>query len=126
MATKRYNFKFHCLKDKDIIDRIDSQENKQNYIRGLILSDIAADILRDSIQLGEDPDKDPEDDRIADPFRFRCWVREKVCMQLLYPNDPNGCNACPYQYNVKEDGSFDCRIESMSIIELEELIDGKL
>ena len=86
MATKRYNFKFHCLKDKDIIDRIDSQENKQNYIRGLILSDIAADILRDSIILNQDPDS--ESDRI---YTFDEWM-EKHCKAF----EDDNCDGCPY------------------------------
>lgn len=53
MSTKRYNFKFHCTKDSEIIARLDAQENKQNYIRSLILSDIAADVLRDAFKLGD-------------------------------------------------------------------------
>lgn len=43
MATKRYNFKFHCTKDADIIARLDQQDNMQDYIRFLIKSDIFAD-----------------------------------------------------------------------------------
>ena len=89
MATKRYNFKFHCMKDKDIIDRIDSQENKQNYIRGLILSDIAADILRESIILNQDPDS--ESDRL---YTYDEWM-EKHCKAFVDDNCDD-CDGCPY------------------------------
>lgn len=123
MASKHYHIKLNFDSDREVIDRIESKENKNDYIRRLVLSDIAADYLQGMIQVD---DQDPEDGRIADPFRFRCWVREKVCRQLLNPNDPIGCNACPYQCNIQEDGSFDCRIDSMSLIELEDLINGEM
>ena len=104
MATKRYNFKFHCLKDKDIIDRIDSQENKQNYIRRLILSDIAADIIRANIKL----DGDPEDNRIRNE-----WYEEH-CPAI---NDPDyDCAGCYYHRFAKDDiagtGSGYCDADS--------------
>ena len=51
MASKHYHIKFNFDHDKEIIDRIESKENKNDYIRGLVLSDIAADILRSSIKL---------------------------------------------------------------------------
>ena len=54
MASKHYHFKFNFDHDKEIIDRIESKENKNDYIRGLVLSDIAADILRESIKLDND------------------------------------------------------------------------
>lgn len=57
MASKHYHIKFNFDHDKEIIDRIESKENKNDYIRGLVLSDIAADILRSSIKLEE---QDPE------------------------------------------------------------------
>lgn len=57
MASKHYHIKFNFDHDKEIIDRIESKENKNDYIRCLVLSDIAADILRDSIKLEE---QDPE------------------------------------------------------------------
>lgn len=57
MASKHYHIKFNFDHDKEIIDRIESKENKNDYIRGLVLSDIAADILRESIKLEE---QDPE------------------------------------------------------------------
>ena len=53
MASKHYHIKFNFDHDKEIIDRIESKENKNDYIRGLVLSDIAADILRESIKLEE-------------------------------------------------------------------------
>lgn len=91
MATKRYNFKFHCLKDKDIIDRIDSQGNKQNYIRSLILSDIAADIIRANIKL----EGDQEENRIRNE-----WYEEH-CPAI---NDPDyDCSGCYYHRFSKDD-----------------------
>lgn len=56
MASKHYHIKFNFDHDKEIIDRIESKENKNDYIRNLVWSDIAADILRDSIKLEEDQD----------------------------------------------------------------------
>lgn len=100
MATKRYNFKFHCLKDKDIIDRIDSQENKQNYIRGLILSDIAADILRDSIKLEEqDPDPDPEENEYNDRIDF--YNDHCPALNNLDPSK-NHCDGCEYKVHFTD------------------------
>lgn len=46
MATKRFNFKFHCEKDADIIQRLSNSDNMQDYIRSLIRSDILADSFR--------------------------------------------------------------------------------
>lgn len=72
MATRRFDFKFHCTKDADIIQRLDAQENKQQYIRQLIATDIMADSLRDAFKIGEthavhqapDPDELMEQERI--------------------------------------------------------------
>lgn len=63
MATKRYNFKFHCQHDAIIIDRLDSKKNKQQYIRSLILSDIAADSLMGVLKMSDrecEPDHDDD------------------------------------------------------------------
>lgn len=63
MATKRYNFKFHCQHDAEIINRLDSKKNKQQYIRSLILSDIAADSLLGVLKLSDrETLPDPNDD----------------------------------------------------------------
>ena len=51
MASKHYHIKFNFERDAQVIERIESMENKNDYIRNLILSDIAADILRYSIKL---------------------------------------------------------------------------
>lgn len=45
MASRRYQLKYNLDKDREIISRLDRQENIQDYIRRLILSDIAADQL---------------------------------------------------------------------------------
>lgn len=38
--TKRYGFKFNLNTDRDIIDKLDSVENKQAYIKELIKKDL--------------------------------------------------------------------------------------
>lgn len=45
MASRRYQLKYNVLKDAEIISRLDAQSNIQDYIRKLVLSDIAADHL---------------------------------------------------------------------------------
>lgn len=37
---KRYNFKFHKEYDAAVIARLDTVDNKQDYIRSLILADM--------------------------------------------------------------------------------------
>jgi hypothetical protein len=37
---KRYEFKLHNERQKDIIDYLDKQENRQQYITNLILQDM--------------------------------------------------------------------------------------
>ena len=55
MANRRYQLKYNQSKDGHVIARLDSQTNIQDYIRRLVLSDIAADGLRDLVQF--DPSK---------------------------------------------------------------------
>lgn len=38
--------------DADIIDRLQKQENKQGYIKGLIRDDITLDIFREGVENG--------------------------------------------------------------------------
>ena len=44
--------KLNQVNDKDVIDRLDEQENKQGYIKGLIRDDISLDSLRDAFRSG--------------------------------------------------------------------------
>ena len=91
MASRRFDFKFHLEKDKDIIDRLESQENMQSYIRNLILSDIAADILRASIKLEDDPDIE----------KLKIEWYEEHCPAI---HDPDyDCSGCHYHRFSKDD-----------------------
>ena len=38
--------------DKDVIGRLNQQENKQGYIKGLIRDDITLDIFREGVENG--------------------------------------------------------------------------
>ena len=54
---KRLNYKGYYLKlnkeqDADVIDRLDAQENRQGYIKGLIRDDITLDIFRNGVENG--------------------------------------------------------------------------
>lgn len=44
--------KLNQVNDKDVIDRLEKQENKQGYIKGLIRDDISLDGLRDAFNTG--------------------------------------------------------------------------
>jgi len=68
MANYRVNLKYNTQRDAEIIQRLEAQENKQDYIRKLILSDIAASALL-GLQL------DVEEGRTDDRIKF--W--EKHC-----------------------------------------------
>lgn len=54
---KKLNYKGYYLKlnkkqDADVIDRLDAQENRQGYIKGLIRDDITLDIFRNGVENG--------------------------------------------------------------------------
>lgn len=93
MASKHYHFKFNFDSDKEIISRIEEQDNKNDYIRSLILSDMAADILRDSIKLDsdQDPDENEYNDRV-DFYNDNCPALNNL------DSSKNHCDDC--QYNV--------------------------
>ena len=61
MANYRVNLKYNTQRDAEIIQRLEAQENKQDYIRKLILSDIAASAL---LGLQIDIEEGRTDDRI--------------------------------------------------------------
>ena len=118
MASRRFDFKFHLEKDKEIIDRLESQENMQSYIRNLILSDIAADILRASIKLEEDPEE----------IRLRNEWYEEHCPAI---GDPDyDCTGCYYHRFGKDDvagtGAGFCDADSYFYEYLEDLNHGKV
>lgn len=118
MASKHYHIKFNFDHDKKIIDRIESQENKNNYIRSLILSDIAADILRASIKLEYDPDEN----------RIRNEWYDEHCPGI---NDPNyECSGCYYWRAGTDDigGNIPgyCDAETYFIDYLEDMKNGKM
>lgn len=93
MASKHYHIKFNFDHDKEVIDRIESKENKNDYIRNLVWSDIAADILRDSIKLEEDqdPDENEYNDRV-DFYNDHCPALNNLDPSI------NHCDGC--EYNV--------------------------
>ena len=107
MATRRFDFKFHCTKDANIIRRLDAQENKQQYIRQLIATDIMADSLREAFKIGDshavhqapDPDELMEQKRI-DFYNDNC--------QAVNEPDPNvdPCSGC--KFKVYTDNYSDC------------------
>lgn len=54
---KRLNYKGYYIKlniedDADIIERLDTQKNRQGYIKELIRTDIALDIFRNGVENG--------------------------------------------------------------------------
>jgi hypothetical protein len=122
MASKHYHFKFNFDSDKEIISRIEEQENKNDYIRSLILSDIAADILRSSIKLEEVKDALEGGDTHAvhepvtsdvESFDFG-EMKEQAMIDYYNENCPaisnhdpetDYCSGCQF-----DDGSI-CRIE---------------
>ena len=109
MATKRYDFKFHCTKDADIIQRLDSQENKQQYIRQLIATDILADSLREAFQL---EDTRPTPDEIKESMRIDFY--NENCPAVNEPDpEVDPCKGCKYNA-PREDHSepYRCIIES--------------
>lgn len=100
MANYRVNLKYNHQRDKEIIDRLERQENKQDYIRRLILSDIAADHL---LGLQEDI----EAGRTAD--RIEYW--EKHCPAVADPD--YDCAGCAYvvMHWTTGDQLRGCRLE---------------
>ena len=113
MASKHYHIKFNFDHDKEIIDRIESKENKNDYIRVLVLSDISADILRNAIKLD---DSQPSVISKMDPDELRHIAREEFynahCEAVNRDGDPNCCESCPYNdYNDLGSDRSICTIE---------------
>lgn len=49
---KGYYLKLNKTDDKDVIKRLDDQENKQGYIKSLIRDDIVLDVFRNGVESG--------------------------------------------------------------------------
>ena len=118
MATRRFDFKFHCTKDADIIQRLDAQPNKQQYIRQLIATDILADSLRDAFRIGdshavhEAPDPDP--DEIKESMRIDFYNENCPAVNELDPevDHCSGCKFKVYTDNYSDCCTCTCTIES--------------
>ena len=101
MANRNYHFKFNTERDKTYIERLDSQPNMQNYIRRLILSDIAADSLKNMIHLSatDDPDE-----------RYNIEHENFYAKNCPAIGDPKAsCKGCHF-FNAEEYGGS-CSIE---------------
>ena len=109
MATRRFDFKFHCTKDADIIQRLDAQENKQQYIRQLIATDIMADSLRGAFQI---EDTRPDPDEIKESMRIDFYNENCPSVNNIDP-DVDLCKGCKYMIptdNYSE--PYTCTIQS--------------
>ena len=49
---KGYYIKLNINDDADIIERLDTQKNRQGYIKELIRTDIALDVFREGVENG--------------------------------------------------------------------------
>ena len=98
MGKYRVNIKYNTERDMLIIERLEKQENKQDYIRRLILSDIAADQLSGLFKI-EDRDHNDE-------FRRKCEYWEEHCLAIVDPGIELPCNECPYHT------IYGCRLEA--------------
>lgn len=113
MASKHYHIKFNFDHDKEVINRIESKENKNDYIRVLVLSDISADILRNAIKLD---DSQPIVISKMDPDELWHIAREEFynahCKAVNCDADPNCCERCSYNdYNDLGSDRSICTIE---------------
>ncbi len=88
MANYRVNLKYNTQRDAELIQRLEAQENKQDYIRRLIMSDIAADGLRGMLTLQDDVEHGRTNARI------RFW--EDNCPASVDPGEEDPCSTCKY------------------------------
>lgn len=106
MATKRYDFKFHCTKDAEIIQRLDAQPNKQQYIRMLIATDILADSLKDAFQIfNRDHAHALDPDEFKESIRIDFYNENCPAINNLDP-DVDLCSGC--KFKVYTDNYSDC------------------
>ena len=123
MATKRYNFKFHCIKDADVIERLDNQENMQDYIRLLIKSDILADSIKLTMAT-----QDQEQDRASMiEFQRRADLMAKFCHGAIEDNDPDYCYSCMWGYRPDNySDAIRCKFDGLSADEMEKVIKDRI
>ena len=88
MGKYRVNIKYNTERDMLIIERLEKQENKQDYIRRLILSDIAADQLSGLFKI--------EDRAHNDEFRRKCEYWEEHCKAIEDRDNEDVCKDCYY------------------------------
>lgn len=107
MANYRVNLKYNTQRDAELIRRLEAQENKQDYIRRLIMSDIAADSLRGLLTLQDDVEQGRTKSRI------QFWEEncpgaagsDFVCDTCkYYDNNPMGCLLDDEWEKVKNNG----------------------
>lgn len=123
MATKRYNFKFHCTKDADIIARLDQQDNMQDYIRLLIKSDI----LADSINLTLATPEQEQDRKSMIEFQRRADLMARFCHGAVEDNDPDYCYSCIWSYYPDNYSDvIRCKFDGLSADEMEKLIKDRI
>lgn len=92
MANRRYQFKFNTIKDALIIKRLDNQKNMQQYIRSLVLSDIAADSLQGIFKVVDKTDStNPE------------WYVEN-CAVYEDPTKTCATSGCKFYIKMDNDG----------------------
>lgn len=101
MANRHYHFKFNVEKDATYIQRLDAQENMQNYIRRLILSDIAADSLKDVlVYLDTDSIREPNPviKRKLNAIYGKALDLHDYCKHCEHEDDPDApeCKICPH------------------------------
>lgn len=134
MANRHYHFKFNVDKDATYIQRLDAQVNMQQYIRRLILSDIAADSLKDIIRFSDGDDRFLDSDKHIIPdidedmteFNRRKYLMDRYCHGSGADNDdPDYCYSCPWSYQPKDALGTDvihCEFEGLNADEMEDLI----
>lgn len=124
MASRNYHFKFNTERDKTYIERLDAQDNMQNYIRRLILSDIAADSLRDIIKFAPDQaleEQEPDDEAIE--FQRRADLMARYCHGVGDNSDPEYCYSCVWCYHPDNFSDvIKCKFEGLSADEMEKVI----
>lgn len=103
MASRRYQLKYNVLKDAEIISRLDAQPNIQDYIRKLVLSDIAADHL---LGLQSDIENGMNQQRIE------YW--EKNCPAATNPDyDCAGCAHSTMIWTKSDKEARSCDLEDL-------------
>ena len=123
MATKRFNFKFHCEKDADIIQRLADQENMQDYIRLLIRSDILADSIKLTLA---NPDQEQDRESTIE-FQRRADLMARFCHGAIEDNDSDYCYSCMWSYHPDNySDTIRCKFDGLSADEMEKVIKNSI